>query len=85
MHPLACCSPTRALSCSAFLSLCPSLSPYLSVSWPQVKGRATAHTQIVENALEGTTVGIQAADPEDFEPDAIAAKLTKALGSPVTL
>ena len=51
----------------------------------QVKGRATAHTQIVENALEGTTVGIQAADPEDFEPDAIAAKLTKALGSPVTL
>lgn len=64
---------------------CASLSPYLSVSWPQVKGRATAHTQIVENALEGTTVGIQAADPEDFEPDAIAAKLTKALGSPVTL
>ena len=62
-----------------------SLPPYLSVSWPQVKGRATAHTQIVENALEGTTVGIQAADPEDFEPDAIAAKLTKALGSPVTL
>jgi len=57
----------------------------LSVSWPQVKGRATAHTQIVENALEGTTVGIQAADLEDFEPDAIAAKLTKALGSPVTL
>ena len=78
---------TRALSCSAFLSQCLRLSlpPYLSVSWPQVKGRATAHTQIVENALEGTTVGIQAADPEDFEPDAIAAKLTKALGSPVSL
>ena len=58
---------------------------YMSVSWRQVKGRATAHTQVVENALEGTTVGIQAADSEDLEPDAIAAKLTKALGAPVTL
>ena len=50
-----------------------------------VKGRATAHTQSVENALEGTTIGIQAAEAEDFEPAAIVAKLTKALGSPVTL
>ena len=42
-----------------------------------VKGRATAHTQIVENALEGTTVGIQVAEEEDFEPDAVFAKLSK--------
>ena len=69
------------------LSLARSLARSLAecVPWRQVKGRATAHTQVVENALEGTTVGIQAADSEDLEPDAIAAKLTKALGAPVTL
>ena len=80
-------SDTRSLLLCLPVPVPVPLSPSLleCVSWPQVKGRATAHTQIVENALEGTTVGIQAADPEDIEPDAIAAKLTKALGSPVTL
>ena len=50
-----------------------------------VKGRATAHTQSVENALEGTAIGIQAAETEELAPEAVVAKLTKALGAAVTL
>ena len=74
-------------------SKCPSAAPtklvFISAIGPNaggmVKGRATAHTQIVENALEGTTVGIQVAEEEDFEPDAVVAKLTQALKTPVML
>ena len=50
-----------------------------------VKGRATAHTQSVENSLEGTTVGIQVADASEREPAAITAKLAQALKASVTL
>ena len=50
-----------------------------------VKGRATAHTQIVENALEGTTIGIQLAESDECEPAAVAAKLSKTLKVEVTL
>lgn len=50
-----------------------------------VKGRATAHTQSVENALEGTTIGIQVADASEKDPAAITAKLTQALKATVTL
>ena len=52
---------------------------------PMVKGRATAHTQSVEAALEGTTCSIQLADPEDYEEAAVVAKLSKALGATVSL
>ena len=50
-----------------------------------VKGRATAHTQSVENALEGTVVGIQVAEEEEFEADVVAEKLSQALKKPVML
>ena len=50
-----------------------------------VKGRATAHTKSIENALEGTTIGIQATEAEELEPEAVAEKLSKALNAPVTL
>ena len=50
-----------------------------------VKGRATAHTQSVENALEGTTLGIQLADAEDYGEDALRAKLSKSLNADVVL
>ena len=50
-----------------------------------VKGRATAHTQSIEGALEGTTLGIQLAEPEDYEEAAIMEKLGKTLNATVTL
>ena len=50
-----------------------------------VKGRATAHTQIVENSLVGTTCSLQVAEAEDLEPSAVAAKLSSTLGVPVSL
>lgn len=50
-----------------------------------VKGRATAHAQSVENALEGTTVGLQLAEEDEKEPEAVVAKLAKAIGAAVTL
>ena len=50
-----------------------------------MKGRATAHSQSVENALEGTTVGIQVADAEEFEPSFVAARLSQTLKLEVTL
>ena len=50
-----------------------------------VKGRATAHTQSVENILEGTTLSIQLAESEDFEPAAVAEKLSKAMRARVSL
>ena len=50
-----------------------------------VKGRATAHTQSVENALEGTTLSIQLAESEDFETAAVTEKLSKAMRANVSL
>ena len=50
-----------------------------------VKGRATAHTQSVENALEGTTLGIQLADAEEYGEDALSAKLSQSLNADVVL
>ena len=44
-----------------------------------VKGRATAHTQSVENALEGTQIGLQLAAKDEAEPLAVADKLKQAL------
>ena len=50
-----------------------------------VKGRATAHTQSVEGALEGTTLALQLADADEYGEEAVVATLSKALGTPVTL
>ena len=50
-----------------------------------VKGRATAHTQSVESALEGTQIGIQLAAKDEAEPAAVAEKLKQALKTAVTL
>ena len=50
-----------------------------------VKGRATAHTQSVENALEGTQIGLQLAASDEAEPAAVAEKLKQALKVAVTL
>ena len=50
-----------------------------------VKGRATAHTQSVENALEGTQIGIQLAAKDEAEPAAVAERLKQALKVAVTL
>ena len=50
-----------------------------------VKGRATAHTQSVEGALEGTTLSIQLCEAEDYAEEAVRARLAKAANQEVTL
>ena len=44
-----------------------------------VKGRATAHSQSVENALDGTQIGLQLAAKDEAEPTAVAEKLKQGL------